>query len=138
MQLDASFAPSKQLFCLMQASVNPVASGGAQQSVQTGHVYGIGHHGSSSAIAYGGPYMPYSSSTIQSNNNQQEHGFPERPGQPECQYYMRTGDCKFGATCKYHHPRDWSSPKSNYMFSPFCLPLRPVSNLNTSFTCCRN
>ncbi|KAM0826356.1 hypothetical protein ACQ4PT_068934 [Festuca glaucescens] len=107
------------------ASVNPVASGGAQQSVQTGHVYGIGHHGSSSAIAYGGPYMPYSSSTIQSSNNQQEHGFPERPGQPECQYYMRTGDCKFGATCKYHHPRDWSSPKSNYMFSPFCLPLRP-------------
>ncbi|KAE8785715.1 Zinc finger CCCH domain-containing protein 6 [Hordeum vulgare] len=107
------------------ASVNPVASGGAQQTVQAGHMYGIGHHGSSSTIAYGGPYMPYSSSTIQSSNNQQEHGFPERPGQPECQYYMRTGDCKFGATCKYHHPRDWSSPKSNYMFSPFCLPLRP-------------
>jgi len=109
----------------MQASVNPVASGGAQQTVQAGPMYGIGHHGSSSTIAYGGPYMPYSSSTIQSSNNQQEHGFPERPGQPECQYYMRTGDCKFGATCKYHHPRDWSSPKSNYMFSPFCLPLRP-------------
>ncbi|XP_062207561.1 zinc finger CCCH domain-containing protein 6-like isoform X1 [Phragmites australis] len=112
------------------ASVNPVASAGAQQTVQAGPLYGIGHHGSSATIAYGGPYMPYSPSNGQSSNNQQEHGFPERPGQPECQYYMRTGDCKFGATCKYHHPRDWSAPKSNYMFSSLCLPLRPVSSLN--------
>ncbi|AQK89563.1 Zinc finger CCCH domain-containing protein 58 [Zea mays] len=109
------------------ASVNPVASGGAQQTVQAGPLYGIGHHGSSTAIAYGGTYLPYSSSAGQSSNNHQEHGFPERPGQPECQYYMRTGDCKFGTTCKYNHPRDWSTPKSNYMFSHLCLPLRPVS-----------
>lgn len=114
----------------MQASVNPVASGGAQQTVQAGPLYGIGHHGSSTTVAYGSPYMSYSHSTGQSSNNQQEHVFPERPGQPECQYYMRTGDCKFGATCKYHHPRDLSAPKSNYMFSPLCLPLRPVSSLN--------
>ncbi|MFQ6647469.1 hypothetical protein Gotur_021369, partial [Gossypium turneri] len=38
--------------------------------------------------------------------------FPERVGQPECQacisslYYLKTGTCKFGATCKFHHPRD--------------------------------
>ena len=115
---------------LMQASVNSVASGGAQQTVQAGPLYGIGHHGSSAAIAYGSPYMPYSSSTGQSSNNHQEHGFPERPGQPECQYYMRTGDCKFGGTCKYNHPRDWSAAKSNYVFSPLCLPLRPVSIQN--------
>ncbi|KAG2596515.1 zinc finger CCCH domain-containing protein 6-like [Panicum virgatum] len=107
------------------ASVNSVASGGAQQTVQAGPLYGIGHHGSSATIAYGSPYMPYSSSTGQSSNNHQEHGFPERPGQPECQYYMRTGDCKFGGTCKYNHPRDWSAAKSNYVFSPLCLPLRP-------------
>jgi hypothetical protein len=114
----------------MQASVNPVASVGAQQTVQAGPLYGIGHHGSSATIAYGSPYMPYSSSTGQSSNNHQEHGFPERPGQPECQYYMRTGDCKFGATCKYNHPRDWSAAKSSYVFSPLCLPLRPVSIQN--------
>jgi hypothetical protein len=120
----------------MQASVNPVASGGAQQTVQSGPLYGMGHHGSSTAVAYGGPYMSYSPSTGQSSNNQQEHVFPERPGQPECQYYMRTGDCKFGATCKYHHPRDLSPPKSNYMFSPLCLPLRLVSSLNMLYMCC--
>nr|AAT28673.1 zinc finger protein [Oryza sativa Japonica Group]AAT35591.1 zinc-finger transcription factor [Oryza sativa Japonica Group] len=85
----------------------------------------MGHHGSSSTIAYGGPYVPYASSTGQSSNNQQEHGFPERPGQPDCQYYMRTGDCKFGATCKYHHPRELSAPKSGYMVNSLCLPLRP-------------
>uniref|UniRef100_A0A0D3ELY5 C3H1-type domain-containing protein n=1 Tax=Oryza barthii TaxID=65489 RepID=A0A0D3ELY5_9ORYZ len=107
------------------ASVNPVVSGGAQQNVQAGPVYGMGHHGSSSTIAYGGPYVPYASSTGQSSNNQQEHGFPERPGQPDCQYYMRTGDCKFGATCKYHHPRELSAPKSGYMVNSLCLPLRP-------------
>lgn len=104
-------------------------SGGAQQNVQAGPVYGMGHHGSSSTIAYGGPYVPYASSTGQSSNNQQEHGFPERPGQPDCQYYMRTGDCKFGATCKYHHPRELSAPKSGYMVNSLCLPLRPVSTL---------
>lgn len=22
------------------------------------------------------------------------------------QFYMKTGNCKFGATCKFHHPKD--------------------------------
>lgn len=25
-------------------------------------------------------------------------------GEQECSYYVRTGHCKFGATCKFHHP----------------------------------
>ncbi|XP_004962573.1 zinc finger CCCH domain-containing protein 66-like [Setaria italica] len=34
-----------------------------------------------------------------------EHGpFPERIGEPDCSYYMRTGLCRFGATCKFNHP----------------------------------
>ncbi|KAH0853426.1 hypothetical protein HID58_093201 [Brassica napus] len=32
-------------------------------------------------------------------------GLPERPGEPECAYYMKTGGCKFGSDCKFHHPR---------------------------------
>ena len=32
--------------------------------------------------------------------------FPQRPDRPECLYYMRTGDCKFGAVCQFHHPRE--------------------------------
>lgn len=46
---------------------------------------------------------------------------------------MRTGTCKFGASCKYHHPRqgggggDSVTPVSlNYMG----FPLRPVCSIS--------
>ncbi|RLN17335.1 uncharacterized protein C2845_PM02G02210 [Panicum miliaceum] len=32
--------------------------------------------------------------------------YPDRPGEPECPFYMKTGSCKFGADCKFHHPKD--------------------------------
>ncbi|PWA74498.1 floral homeotic protein (HUA1) [Artemisia annua] len=32
--------------------------------------------------------------------------YPQRPGQLECDYYMKTGACMFGERCKYHHPLD--------------------------------
>ncbi|URE11792.1 zinc finger CCCH domain-containing protein [Musa troglodytarum] len=54
-----------------------------------------------------------------------ENIFPERPGQPECQFYMKTGDCKFGAVCKFHHPRERLVPVPNCVLSPLGLPLRP-------------
>ncbi|KAJ3671910.1 hypothetical protein LUZ60_007989 [Juncus effusus] len=56
---------------------------------------------------------------------QRENVFPERPDQPECQFYMKTGDCKFGATCKFHHPRERLVPAPNCALSPIGLPLRP-------------
>ncbi|KAM1011671.1 hypothetical protein ACFX2C_046984 [Malus domestica] len=31
---------------------------------------------------------------------------PERPGVPNCVYYMRTGFCGYGGRCQYNHPRD--------------------------------
>ena len=31
-------------------------------------------------------------------------GYPVRPGQGDCSFYMKTGQCKFGATCKWNHP----------------------------------
>lgn len=30
--------------------------------------------------------------------------YPVRPGEAECAFYMRTGNCKFGANCKFNHP----------------------------------
>ncbi|GAV86947.1 zf-CCCH domain-containing protein [Cephalotus follicularis] len=56
---------------------------------------------------------------------QRENVFPERPGQPECQFYMKTGDCKFGAVCKFHHPRERLVPAPDCVLSPIGLPLRP-------------
>ncbi|KAG6546387.1 hypothetical protein Mapa_012127 [Marchantia paleacea] len=29
---------------------------------------------------------------------------PQRPGDPDCSYYLKTGECSFGASCKFHHP----------------------------------
>ncbi|KAF5204366.1 Zinc finger ccch domain-containing protein [Thalictrum thalictroides] len=36
--------------------------------------------------------------------------YPQRPGQIECDFYMKTGECKFGESCKFHHPIDRSAP----------------------------
>ncbi|GER33845.1 zinc finger CCCH domain-containing protein 37 [Striga asiatica] len=38
--------------------------------------------------------------------------YPQRPGQIECDYYMKTGACKFGNSCKFHHPIDRANPKA--------------------------
>lgn len=59
---------------------------------------------------------------------QKDNVFPERPGQPECQFYIKTGDCKFGAVCKFHHPKERLTPVPDCLLSPIGLPLRPVSH----------
>ncbi|KAG6525920.1 zinc finger CCCH domain-containing protein 63-like isoform X1 [Zingiber officinale] len=48
--------------------------------------------------------------------------FPERPDQPKCQFYMKTGSCKFGSSCKYHHPKEMNQVSPCFMGSdaPAC------------------
>ncbi|XP_059665584.1 zinc finger CCCH domain-containing protein ZFN-like isoform X2 [Cornus florida] len=65
---------------------------------------------------------------------QRENVFPERPGQPECQFYMKTGDCKFGAVCRFHHPRERLIPPPDCVLSPLGLPLRPGESLCIFYT----
>jgi len=38
--------------------------------------------------------------------------FPNRPGKEPCEFFVKTGRCKFGATCKFHHPLGlhWDHP----------------------------
>lgn len=31
--------------------------------------------------------------------------FNWQQGEKDCTYYVKTGHCKFGATCKFHHPQ---------------------------------
>ncbi|XP_062190796.1 zinc finger CCCH domain-containing protein 5-like [Phragmites australis] len=31
---------------------------------------------------------------------------PERPGEADCSYYLRTGACGYGERCRYNHPHD--------------------------------
>ncbi|KDP28101.1 hypothetical protein JCGZ_13872 [Jatropha curcas] len=102
------------------APVSPVMSPGAQPAVG-----GTSLYVSSSTPALVGTYPSPSSVAGLSSGTQKELTFPERPGEPECQYYLRTGDCKFGSSCRYHHPRDRIVPRTNCVLSPLGLPLRP-------------
>ena len=55
--------------------------------------------------------------------------FPERPDQPGCSYYLKTGDCKFKFTCKYHHPKNRLPKQPPCALNDKGLPVRPVSFL---------
>nr|XP_028956533.1 zinc finger CCCH domain-containing protein 32-like [Malus domestica] len=71
------------------------------------------------------PYTSIPSSVGPSSSNRSEQVFPERPGELECEYYLKTGDCKYGPSCRYHHPRDRTVPRITCLLSPMDLPLRP-------------
>ncbi|XP_057473869.1 zinc finger CCCH domain-containing protein 37-like [Actinidia eriantha] len=51
---------------------------------------------------------------------------PERPGEPDCPYFLKTQRCKFGLRCKFNHPKDKMVPsdsQENVGYST--LPERP-------------
>jgi len=100
-----------------------VLSPGAQTAVGATSLYGVTQL-SSPTSAFARPYTPLSSTTGPSGNTLKDQLFPERPGEPECQYFLRTGDCKFGLACRYNHPRDHIIARP--FLSPIGLPLRPV------------
>ncbi|KAE8703415.1 Zinc finger CCCH domain-containing protein 58 [Hibiscus syriacus] len=113
------------------APVNP----GTQPTARSSSTFGPTPL-SPSALAYTGSYqfVPSGlrpSSSIQEDESfperpgQEDESFPERPGQPECQYYMKTGRCKYGSSCRYHHPPEVFAPKADVILSPLGLPLRP-------------
>lgn len=106
------------------ASASPVPSQTILPAAGAGPEYGLTQL-SASAPAYTGPYTSLTASLGASSSMQKESAFPERPGQPECQYYMKYGDCKFGSSCKYHHPPEWNGPNAAFILSAMGLPLRP-------------
>ncbi|KAJ7562947.1 hypothetical protein O6H91_03G089800 [Diphasiastrum complanatum] len=117
-----------------QGPVSPLATtDGQQPGLGSSYIYGAAPQADPLA-GIRGPYTAYSPisgavglATIQpqSIGSHREITFPERPGQPECQYYMKTGDCKFRATCRYHHPKDRTAPTGVCLLGPLGLPLRP-------------
>ncbi|XP_062168961.1 zinc finger CCCH domain-containing protein 67 [Alnus glutinosa] len=60
--------------------------------------------------------------------------YPERPGQPECSYYLKTGDCKFKSNCKYHHPKDRAARSPPCALSDKGLPLRPDQSICSHYS----
>ncbi|KAM7276976.1 hypothetical protein ACFE04_018842 [Oxalis oulophora] len=102
--------------------VSPSLSPGAQPQVGASSFYRVAQL-SSSVSPLPGPYPSSSGPLVGSFAT--DKAFPERPGELECQYYLKTGDCKFGLSCRYHHPRDKVVPITNCPLSPIGLPLRP-------------
>ncbi|XP_074564314.1 zinc finger CCCH domain-containing protein ZFN-like isoform X1 [Curcuma longa] len=99
----------------------------SQQTTGSAPFYNPSHQGETSGGAQGkfSSYRPSSVTMGLYTAIPRENVFPDRPGQPECQFYMKTGDCKFGAVCRFHHPRERSIPAPNCGLSPLGLPLRP-------------
>lgn len=60
--------------------------------------------------------------------------YPERPGQPECSYFLKTGDCKFKSNCKYHHPKIRNVTSPPCALSDKGLPLRPEQNICSHYS----
>ncbi|KAK6920587.1 Zinc finger, CCCH-type [Dillenia turbinata] len=60
--------------------------------------------------------------------------FPERPGQPECGYFLKTGDCKYRSGCKFHHPKNRITQSSPCILSDKGLPLRPDQSICSHYS----
>ncbi|KAK9692205.1 hypothetical protein RND81_09G248300 [Saponaria officinalis] len=109
----------------MMGSVS--ATEGQQQTSGNSSVYATVRQNDSPMSPSQGAYSTYRSGSIPMGYYalQRDNVFPDRPGQPECQYYLKTGDCKFGAVCRFHHPRERLIPAPDCHLSPLGLPLRP-------------
>lgn len=51
-------------------------------------------------------------------------------GEKECSYYVKNGNCKFGATCKFHHPQP-AFPSAHEPAYPFYPSLMSPYQLST-------
>ncbi|KAK4487960.1 hypothetical protein RD792_003698, partial [Penstemon davidsonii] len=108
---------------VFQNQVGSVSSSGNQQPA-AGNSQNDGTSRQGETVNMGSHYRP-GSLPMGYYAIQRENVYPERPGQPECQFYLKTGDCKFGAVCKFHHPRERLMPVPDCVLSPIGLPLRP-------------
>lgn len=121
---------SKKMYFLLslansfsQVPLSQVPSSGTQPTSASGSFYGISQL-SHLATGYTGPSHSPLSSAVPLIRTQKEQLLPERPGQPDCQHYLKTGECKFGSSCKYHHPPDLIAPNTNIIIS--ATPFHPV------------
>lgn len=113
---------------LSQAQMGSSSLDDLQQAPAAAHYYSGTHQSETTGMGDHGMFPSYQAGSVPLRIYavQGENTFPERPDQPECQFYMKTGDCKFGAVCKFNHPKERMIPAPNCALSPLGLPLRPV------------
>ncbi|KAK8458159.1 hypothetical protein SEVIR_3G306600v4 [Setaria viridis] len=107
-----------------------------QRTPGTNQYYTSSHQSETTGMGEHGMYPSYQAGSVPVGLYavQGENIFPERPDQPECQFYMKTGDCKFGAVCKFNHPKERLIPAPNCALSPLGLPLRPGEPVCTFYS----
>lgn len=44
----------------------------------------------------------------ETGNNPNTQLLPQRPDEPNCLYFLKNGRCKYGASCRYHHPLNYN------------------------------
>lgn len=49
---------------------------------------------------------------IRSREEMESGQYPVRESEPDCKYYIRTGLCRFGATCRFNHPTNRSQVRT--------------------------
>jgi hypothetical protein len=54
-----------------------------------------------------GPHMDWNS-----GHGQGIQVLPQRPGESNCIFFLKNGRCKYGATCRYHHPLNYHDRRS--------------------------
>lgn len=67
---------------------------------------------------------------------QQQGQHPSRPGQPPCNFFLKSGACKFGATCKFDHPVTRAAAPVQFVpqqqrqqqQQPFIAPRAPIAD----------
>jgi len=54
--------------------------------------------------------------------------YPQRIGEEDCRDFLRTGRCKYGESCKYHHPPNVQNGGGIKQLNPFepPFPIRPT------------
>lgn len=43
--------------------------------------------------------------------------YPNRPGEPDCSHYLKTGFCGFGSRCRFNHPAKVGQVKAFLLFA---------------------
>lgn len=79
---------------------------------------------------------PASETTIYMHHQKKmpAYDFPERPGEPGCSFFLKTGDCKFKSNCKFHHPKNRITRVPPCSLSDKGLPLRPDQNVCSQYS----
>ncbi|KAI3995932.1 hypothetical protein MKX01_017129 [Papaver californicum] len=81
------------------------------------------HNRNKEHVRFQQTHFPESLKVVKEKDNKKE--YPERPGEPECKYYVKTGVCKYGKDCRYDHPREKTAVGPAQHFNFLGLPIRP-------------